>query len=130
MRSSRRLNRMFATLFCATCLFAVDALAQRQMESLGRGLIAVKQGEGKDFVGWRLLRTDPEAMAVNLYRATDGKKPVKLNDKPLTQSTSFIDAKADPVKPNAYFVRPVMNGREQAASRSFTVSANAPARQY
>jgi rhamnogalacturonan endolyase len=130
MRSSRRLNLMFATLFCATCLLAVDALAQRQMESLGRGLIAVKQGDGKVFVGWRLLGTDPEAMAFNLYRATDGKKPVKLNDKPLTQSTSFIDAKADPVKPNAYFVRPVMNGREQAASRSFTVSANAPARQY
>lgn len=130
MKSSRLLNLTFATLFCMTSLFAVEALSQREMESLGRGLIAVKQGDGKVYVGWRLLGTDPEAMAFNLYRSTDGQKPVKLNDKPLTETTAFVDAKADQTKPNAYFVRPVMNGREQAASRSFTVQANAPARQY
>jgi rhamnogalacturonan endolyase len=130
MKLSRQFKLMFAVLLCTTSLFAIEALSQRQMEKLGRGLIAIKQSDGKIFVGWRMLGTDPDPIAFNLYRSTDGKKPVKLNDKPVTATTSFVDEQADAMKPNAYFIRPVINGREQAASRSFTVLANAPARQY
>jgi rhamnogalacturonan endolyase len=46
--------------------------AQRQMERLGRGVVAVPVEEGKVYVGWRLLGTEPEAIAFNLYRVTDG----------------------------------------------------------
>jgi rhamnogalacturonan endolyase len=130
MKLSRRLNLSLATLLFTTTIFVVDGLSQRHMESLGRGLIAIKQSDGKVFVGWRLLGTDPDAIAFNLYRATDGKKPVKLNDRPLKEATSFVDAKAEPMKPNVYFVRPLINGREQAASRPFLLPANASAKQY
>jgi rhamnogalacturonan endolyase len=102
----------------------------RQMEMLGRGVVAVNHGDGKVFVGWRLLGTDPDIIAFNLYRATDGTRPVKLNDKPLTKATHFIDAKADLTKSNSYFVRSVLNGREQEASASFRLPAKAPAVQY
>lgn len=109
---------------------ATAALAPRQMELLGRGVVAVHRGDGKVFVSWRLLGTDPEAIAFNLYRTAGGGPPVKLNGKPIADVTFFVDDKADASRPNAYVVRPVVNGKEQAASRSFLLPANAPARQY
>ncbi|MGH9831426.1 MAG: rhamnogalacturonan lyase [Blastocatellia bacterium] len=121
---------LLAAAFGAASLFATDAAELRQMERLGRGVVAVNQGDGKVFVGWRLLGNDPDAIAFNVYRAAESGKPVKLNDKPITEATSFIDAKADRTKSNSYFVRPVLNAREQPASASFKLPANSPARQY
>jgi len=100
------------------------------MERLGRGVVAVNQGDGKVFVSRRLLGNDPDTIAFNVYRTPESGKPVKLNDKPITEATSFVDAKADLTKSNSYFVRPALNGREQSASASFKLPANAPVRQY
>jgi rhamnogalacturonan endolyase len=33
-------------------------VAPRQMEKLGRGVVAISQGDGKVFVDWRMLATD------------------------------------------------------------------------
>src|SRR5688572_11352657 len=44
----------------ASLLLALPALAQREMETLDRGLVAVRQAEGKVYLGWRLFGTDPE----------------------------------------------------------------------
>jgi rhamnogalacturonan endolyase len=107
-----------------------DAFAQRQMEALRRGVIAVNQGEGRAFVSWRLLGDDPESIAFNLYRATGGGRPVKLNSRPLADVTFFVDEKADLTKAVSYSVRPVIKGREREASKAFTLPANAPVRQY
>src|SRR5262245_19076101 len=109
---------------------STEAFAQRRMERLGRGVVAVNQGGGVVFVSWRLLGDDPEATAFNLYRASTGAKPVKINAKPLADATFFVDEKADLTKAVSYFVRPVINGREREASKSFTLPANAPVRQY
>ena len=69
---------------CVIFAFAISALAQkippRQMENLSRGVVAVNQGEGKVFVGWRMFGTDPDDIAFNLYRSTALAKAVKLND--------------------------------------------------
>ena len=107
-----------------------ESIAPRQMERLGRGVVAVNQGDGKVFVSWRMLGDDPEATAFNLYRATAGAKAVRLNGKPIADVTFFVDEKADLTKAVSYFVRPVINGREREASRAFTLPANAPVRQY
>lgn len=103
---------------------------RRQMEDLGRGVVAVNQGGGKVYVGWRLLGTDPEEIAFNLYRTTGTLESVKLNDRPLTHSTNFVDRGADASQPNSYFVKPLLQGQELAASAPFTLSAGAPVRQY
>ena len=101
---------------------------QRQMEKLGRGVVALRQGDGTVYVGWRLLGTDPNAVAFNVYRVTGNAKPVKRNDRPLADSTNFVDTGADPSRLNAYFVRPVVAGdREEASSAPFTLPANTPA---
>src|SRR5262245_10170276 len=114
----------------ALTLAPTGSFAQRRMERLGRGVVAVNQGGGMVFVSWRLLGDDPEATAFNLYRASTGAIPVKLNAKPLADVTFFVDEQADLTKAVSYFVRPVVNGREREASKSFTLPANAPVRQY
>jgi rhamnogalacturonan endolyase len=70
---------------------SAESIAPRQMERLGRGVVAVNQGDGKVFVSWRMLGDDPEATAFNLYRATTGAKPAKLNAKPIADVTFFVD---------------------------------------
>jgi rhamnogalacturonan endolyase len=107
--------------------------AARHMERLGRGLVAVRQADGKVFVGWRLLGTDPDALAFNVYRSADGGRPVKLNREPIRTVTNFVDDNAGPSAAKAtlaYSVRPVQRGREQAASAPFVLRADAPPRPY
>jgi rhamnogalacturonan endolyase len=106
--------------------FLVNAArAPRQMEKLGRGVVAIQQDGGKVFVGWRLLGDDPDGIAFNLYRSTASRAPVKLNREPITQATHFVDENVNLNQSNAYFVRPVLNGREQAASAPFILKATA-----
>src|SRR5262245_66024416 len=100
------------------------------MELLGRGVIAVNQGDGKVFVSWRLLGSDTEATAFNLYRATGNAGPVKLNAKPLVDVTYFVDEKVDLTKDVSYFVRPVVNGNVREASQALTLTENEPHCQY
>lgn len=113
----------------ALCLCATVS-AQRQMEKLGRGVVAVNQGDGKVFVSWRLLGDDPEKLAFNVYRSLGDGAPVKLNQAPITAATHFVDSSPDLGKTSAYSIRPVLDGAEQPPSQSFTLPANAPPRQY
>ena len=119
-----------AFIVAIVLLGACATAAERVMERLTRGVIAVPRGEGEVYVGWRLLGTDPDNVAFNLYRSTANGAPVKLNAAPITASTNFVDKAADRTVANAYIVRPVVGGQEQAASAPFVLPANAPARQY
>lgn len=96
------------------------------MEHLGRGVIAVNQGNGKVFVSWRLLGTDPEGTAFNVYRTGSGAEPVKLNASPITNATCFQDTLADLAGEYRYFVRPVLGGAEGEPSRSLLETIRAP----
>jgi len=109
---------------------ASTASAQRQMESLGRGVVAIPQDGGKVFVGWRLLGSDPEDIAFNLYRATAGAAPVKPNAEPLTSATNFVDTGVNSKAVLSYFIRPVRGGRESEPSASFVLPAGASPRPY
>jgi rhamnogalacturonan endolyase len=117
-------------MIALAALLSAAASGQRAMEKLGRGLIAMRSTEKEAYVGWRLLGTDPQGVAFNLYRSTGGKPPIKLNKAPLAKTTDFVDATFEPAQSNAYTVRPVVAGKEQAASKPFTLPANAPVRQY
>jgi rhamnogalacturonan endolyase len=101
----------------------------RLMEKLNRGVVAVRFEEKKVWVAWRLLATDDDKIAFNIYRETDG-KALKLNDKPITDVTFWVDEKTDLSKQNSYFIRPVINKKEQNPSEKFTLNADTPIRQY
>jgi len=119
-----------AAFLLALTIPAPAAGRQRQIENLGRGIVVIHQGEGKIWIGWRMLGTDPDSIAFNLYRSTAGGTAVRVNDKPLTGPTNFVDSKADLTQSNTYSVRPVVYGREQRAGNAFTLPADAPVRPY
>jgi rhamnogalacturonan endolyase len=100
------------------------------VENLGRGLIALRASETTVYVGWRLLGTDRSDLAFNVYRASDGDAPVKLNSAPIVATTDFVDTTADVSRVNTYTVRPVLKDTELTASAPFVLSANAPVQQY
>jgi rhamnogalacturonan endolyase len=116
--------------FAAGALSAAENPPRRQMENLGRGVVAIRQDAGGIWVGWRLLGTDPDAMGFNVYRSCGAGAPVKLNRQPLAGPTNWVDTTADFTRSNAYFVRPVDDGREGASSGTFTLPAGAPVRPY
>ncbi|PTQ98244.1 rhamnogalacturonan endolyase [Mucilaginibacter yixingensis] len=114
----------------ALLLFPAVLMAQRPMEYLGRGVVAIHQTTDSVFVSWRVLGTDPAGLGFNLYRQTGKAAPVKLNQSPITGATIFSDIKPDFTQTNAYFVRPVDQGKEQEASKPFVLPANAPVKPY
>ena len=114
--------------------------ARPLLEKLSRGVVAVHQPDGKVFVSWRLLATDAERTAFNLYRETApgrvqvafGNAPrnpepavVKLNAEPLAGPTWFVDSGARLERETRYFVRAVVDGQEAEASAPFVLRAGA-----
>jgi rhamnogalacturonan endolyase len=128
MKSSLKGSVLLVVL--ATLPASSERRAPRVPEALGRGMVAIHEGGGKVFVGWRLLGTDAESVRFNVYRSIGGGPAARLNSQPLAGPTHFTDQAADLGQSSAYFVRAVVKGREQAASAAFTLAAQAPARPY
>jgi len=104
-------------------------LSPRQMEKLGRGLVAFKQDDGNVFISWRMSGTDASNVAFNLYRRTED-STIKVNDSPIADVTWFVDSLSDGTRDNEWFVKTVMNGKEVETSGSFKISANSTAKNY
>ena len=122
--------KKFLSIACLLLILPVGSLALRQMERLSRGVVATAKSDGKVFVSWRMFGTDPDNIAFNLYRETNG-KAVKLNDKPLADVTFFVDETADLKQANSYFVRAAVAGKKESErSARFTLAANPEAKQY
>ncbi|WP_205880895.1 autotransporter-associated beta strand repeat-containing protein [Limisphaera ngatamarikiensis] len=92
-------------------LGAASAPAQRQMECLGRGMVALRRSSSEVWVGWRWLGQDPPGIAFNLYRVTGGVTN-RLNSQPLQQTTDYVDRPPTFAVPHLYFIRPVLDGQE------------------
>jgi rhamnogalacturonan endolyase len=100
-----------------------DAPAPRQMERLGRGVVAARR-DGGVFVNWRLLGTDPDDVTFDVFRSTDGGPPVKLNRGPIAGPTGFADDGPDPTRSVEYAVRPTSGDLEPG--ETFRLAAGAP----
>ncbi|MDO8543551.1 MAG: hypothetical protein Q7S40_24180 [Opitutaceae bacterium] len=102
-------HRLF--LLSLACAFAGTAAA----EKLDRGATAFPMRDGRIYVGWRLLADDPASVAFDVYRSDTAAEPGrKLNERPITNSTNFVDANAGTGgKSRFYRVRAV--GRSAAA---------------
>lgn len=117
--------------FGVLALHAISpTFAQRQAEPLGRGVVALHSATAQAYIGWRLLVTDPTDIGFNVYRSANGGAGVKLNSAALTNTTDFLDTTANFTVSNAWYVRPVLNGIEQAPSAAYGLAANSPVRQY
>ena len=120
----------YAALSLIFLITGSQAMAQRQMENLDRGVVAIRKANDSVYVGWRLPGTEPEQITFNVYRQCGSEKPVRLNKTPIKESTNYEDGKLDFTKDNSYFVKAVLNGTEQPASKAFTIRANSPAQQF
>src|ERR1044072_2574405 len=115
-------NLLLVTVYLLS-LFT-HAFAQRKMERLNRGVVAVRSGSSV-FISWRLLGLDPSGIGFNIYRSANGGAAVKLNSSVLTAGTKYTDNAANLIKTNSYDVKPVVKGPYQAATGSYTLVANA-----
>jgi rhamnogalacturonan endolyase len=104
--------------------------AARIEEKLDRGVVAIRVDAARVYVGWRLLKDDPRAVAFNVYRSTAGGAAVRLNAVPITKTTDFVDSAAPLDREHAWIVRVVANGRELTDEARGVLPVGAPARAY
>ena len=109
------MNKKLVTLAIAALTSFSGVMAQRVMDRLDRGLVAVKTTAGV-YCSWRIQADEYYDVKYNLYR--DG---TKVNSEPLNVS-NFTDAAGS--QSSTYTVKAVVNGVEQEASKSATVLAN------
>ena len=77
----------------ALTLMPVASHAQRKMEKLDRGVVALRNSATATWVSWRVLGLDTASTTYNLYRSTNGGAAVKVNSTPLTVS-NYTDTSA------------------------------------
>jgi rhamnogalacturonan endolyase len=78
--------------------------AQRIMENIDRGVVAVCSSKDSVFISWRLLSSDAENIAFDIYRISGQGAPIKLNDNPISNGTFFIDSPSGTLKEITYMV--------------------------
>jgi hypothetical protein len=102
----------------------------RVQEQLSRGVIALPAGDHRIYIGWRLLRDDPEDVAFNVYRRNGASTIEKLNDAPITKTTDFVDD--DPIRgrANEYTVASVVDGQEVECSLLVSCTPGGELRSY
>ncbi|MDN3670434.1 rhamnogalacturonan lyase [Echinicola jeungdonensis] len=101
--------RIKILLFFGLLLMANALSAQRKMEALDRGLVAVQSSEGI-FVSWRILGEEWYGVTYNLYRNGE-----KLNTEPLEVSNYLDDSGS---LSSTYSVKAIVNGEEEPPSKS------------
>jgi len=106
-----KISNFLALVFCA---LTYNTFAQKQLEFLNRGLIALRSDSNQVYIGWRLLAHDPADISFNLYR---GKS--RINETPIIQSTNFLDK--NPTG-EGYTLRITANGKEQKKSEFISVA--------
>ena len=110
-------------LFLILTLIVIDGMvihAQRQMEYLDRGVVAVRNAEGNVFVSWRSLYNDAPQIWHSIFTGANGDlkngsdKTLKLNDKPFQKQHISLIQTADTTQVNySYFVENVVKGKER-----------------
>ncbi len=78
---------LFTLIFTIVPLLPTLLYAQRPMEYLDRGLVAMEAKSKGVFLSWRMLGTDRPDIGFHIYR--NGKR---INDKPVSSSTNYTDA--------------------------------------
>ena len=76
-------------------------------------------GIASALISWRLLKTDPSNVAFDIDKSVDGETEVKLNEEPISNTTSWVDADIDVSKTNVYRVT-LANQAETLCDYTFT----------
>ena len=90
--------------------------AQRFMENLDRGLVAVKVDKGV-FLSWRILGTEYKTAGFNVYRES-----TRIAYIPESGASNFLDTSG--IISSIYSIKAVVNGAEQTVSPAASVWAD------
>jgi rhamnogalacturonan endolyase len=122
------MNRRLLVLLFATGLLSAARQAaappgapQAQPERLGRGVAAITRSDGKVFVSWRLLATDPPGVTFDVYSCPESDVFIKLNSKPIAGGTNWVEAV--PTQGKYYVVR--VSGVSPNIGATYEASATA-----
>ncbi len=89
---------------------------ERVRETLDRGLVAAPGlQDGTVYLSWRMLDSDAPDVSFNVYREVNGKRR-KLNSKPLTGTTDFVDR--SPASASARYSVVALDKRKKEVDRS------------
>ncbi|MBM4024973.1 MAG: hypothetical protein FJ280_06135, partial [Planctomycetes bacterium] len=134
-RHSSSVIRHPSAVLCSLAAWLVVALwpvlAGAQVnEKIDRGVVASTVSETEVYVGWRLLKSDPPDVAFNVYRQDIGLGDFKkVNDRPITASTNFLDTSATGGHGYRYKVTTVRGNAESPTPGQayvFTLAGNQP----
>jgi len=113
------------------CLVWSPVMTMAQVnETIDRGVVALTVEEKVVYVGWRLLKDDPENVAFNVHRKDMGLGDFeKVNKTPVKHSTNFLDTTTQPGHGYQYKIKTVFKGREKdtpGQAYVFTLTGNQP----
>jgi rhamnogalacturonan endolyase len=81
------------TFLCGALLFLIAMPLARAAENLDRGVVALPRADGKVYVGWRLLISDPADTAFHVARAESVEGPWRtITPEPVRQTCNFVDS--------------------------------------
>ncbi|MDH7599690.1 MAG: rhamnogalacturonan lyase [Sedimentisphaerales bacterium] len=103
---------------------------ERIEEKIDRGLVAIPLGDGRVYLGWRLLKTDRPDTAFNVYRISGPDQPRKVNNQPIVKTTDFVDTDVPADRVNIWFIRAVVDGQEQRPSERVELHPDWPIVHY
>ncbi len=109
------MRRKMAFCVLVLCGSLAASAAERQRETLDRGLSARPVAEGKVYLSWRLLETDAQDVGFLIERRAENGSPVTLTAAPIRATTDFLDA-APPASAATYTLR-TTKGNETARVR-------------
>jgi rhamnogalacturonan endolyase len=118
LRKKTKINLFQKITILLLLFFGLSAQthAQRTVEKLNRGLVAIRLNANQVYIGWRMLGTEPTDVSYNLYC-----NDIKLVGSPFTTSTNFTH---NITTNGTYTVRSIINGVEQPESEVVPVWAN------
>lgn len=108
------MKKTFYTLILAFLCF--NTYAQRRMENIDRGLVAVQVSEGI-YINWRIPASEWYDVSYNIYRNN-----TKINPSPITGASNFTDPQG--TSASTYQVAAVIHGVEQEKSPAVTPLLN------
>jgi len=86
--------------------------AERQMELLDRGCVAIDRGDQTVMISWRLLANDPEDIGFYVDRLDSTGIWHRLTPSPLRTITHYVDSDRTATFPRIYRVTAVVDSRE------------------
>lgn len=127
MRTNLRIL-LLASLILFPFLFNGGLSAQRKMENLDRGVVAITKSSSQLYISWRFFATDPEDIAFNVYREV-GTNSIKLNSTPITGATNMLwnVSGVELSTPSRIYVKPIINGIEGEEGGSWSLNGKVTA---